>query len=235
MKTKNLRLLLILTIILLVGCNTGRDNKTIILRTTGYIETPADEAIISLRLDCINANIELAKSSLITKSNELNEKLKKYKIDKKEILTTRINLNKAYEWKNNSNVYMGYKASITTSVTIRNLQILDNLYSEFLTNTELTIGDLIYQHSKIDSLNELAYINALKNADKLSNKILSQLNVKNKEIIKISNAEISESENNFEIPIDANDESFLKAKSNLTINIGNMIAVKQIYVQYRIY
>lgn len=226
---------IILSVILLTGCNAEKDYKTILLKTSGIVEVAPDEASISLNLSCVDKNIEQAKTCLLTISSRLNEDLVKFKIRKEDILTTNVNLNKDYVWINNSNIFNGYLASTTTRVKIRDLTVLDDVYTKLLSNENLTIGSLTYNHSKLDSINEVAYLLALENANKLADKILSRLPEKNKAIARISNFEITRSEINPESGFRNLEKTVVQEQSQLTVNIGNMIAEKALYVEFKIY
>jgi len=229
------RLSILLSVIMLISCNPEKDSKTILLKSSGIVEVAPDEASLSLNLSCVDKNIEQAKSCLLNISSRLNEDLINFKIRKEDILTTNVNLNKDYVWINNSNIFNGYLASTTTRVKIRDLTILDEVYTKLLSNENLTIGSLIYNHSKLDSINEVAYLIALENADKLADKILSRLPEKNKAITQISNFEITRSKINPEPGLMKNEEFAVQDQSQLTVNIGNMIAEKALYVEFKIY
>jgi uncharacterized protein YggE len=226
---------LILSVVLLVSCNSGNDYKTILLKTSGSVEIAPDEASIIINASCINKDIKQAKSCLIDITSSLNDDLLNFGIQKEDILTTNVNLSKDYIWTNNSEVFNGYRASTTTSVRVRDLKILDELYSNLLSNDKLGIGSLTYGHSKMDSINNIAYLKALENANKLADQILSQLPEKNKSIMQVSNFEISGSEPMPEVKYKNLEESQVLDKSNLTINFGNMVAIQQLYVEYKIY
>lgn len=229
------RLLYFLMIISLIGCVTKENFKTIILKTTGYIEVKPDEASIQIQINCIDKNLEIAKNCLLEKSNGLIATLTQFGIQAQDILTTRVDLNKDFIWQNNSYVFNGYSASTSANVMIRDLKVLETLYPELLSNDQLTIGGLTYQHSKIDSLNEMAYLNALDNANKLADKILSTLPEKNKMITEISNIEISKIDNNINAQPSYSREVNELEKLKLPISVGNMIAEQQLYVVFKIY
>jgi len=229
------RLSLILSVILLVGCSTDKEYKTILLKTTGLVEITPDEANIIVNASCVNMNIIQAKSSLVDVNSKLIDDLLDSGIQKEDILTTNVSLNKEYVWRNNSEIFNGYRASTSTSIRIRDLRILDGLYSELLSNDKLNVGALTYGCSKMDSINEIAYLRALENANSLADKILSQLPEKNKIITRISNFEISESEAKAELSYKRLEASEAIDKSKLTISIGKMAAVQQLYIEYKIY
>ena len=220
---------------MLISCTPEKNYKTILLKTNGIVEVAPDEASLTLNLSCVDKNIEQAKTCLLTISSRLNEDMINFKIMQEDILTTNVNLNKDYVWINNSNIFNGYLASTTTRVKIRDLTILDEVYTKLLSNENLTIGSLTYNHSKLDSINEVAYLIALENANKLADKILSRLPEKNKAITRISNFEITRSEINPEPVLRNLEKSVVQDQSQLTVNIGNMIAEKALYVEFKIY
>ena len=229
------RLSILLSVIMLISCNPEKDSKTILLKSSGIVEVAPDEASLSLNLSCVDKNIEQAKACLVNISSMLNEDLLNFGIKKEDILTTNVNLNKDYVWINNSNIFNGYQASTTTRVTIRDLAILDEVYTKLLSNEKLTIGSLSYNHSRLDSINEVAYLNALEKANKLADKILSRLPEKNKSITQISNFEITRSEINPEPNLRKLEEFEVQDQNQLTVNIGNMIAEMHLYVEFKIF
>jgi uncharacterized protein YggE len=231
---KNLSL--ILSVILLVSCNPEKESKTILVKTSGFVEIAPDEASIILDANCVDMNIKQAKACLIDITSKLNDDLTNFGIQKEDILTTNVNLSKDYVWSNNSEVFNGYRASTTTRVKVRDLKILDELYSKLLSNEKLTIGSLSYSHSKMDSINGVASLRALENANYLADQILSQLPEKNKTITQVSNFEISKSEvqpernaKMLEVSEQALDNT------SITVNLGNLMAVQHLFVEFKIY
>jgi uncharacterized protein YggE len=230
-------IIFLLSAVLLFGCNNtidnnNKSNSTILLKSTGFIESVPDEATIYIHLSCVDKNIQRAKSCLIDKTEKLTSELLSSGIQKPDILTTNVNLNKEFNWINNSNVFKGYNASTSMNVKVRDLEILDGLYTKLLGNEQLTIGSLTYQHSNIDSLNALAYIKALESADYTAEKILDQLPQENKEIIQISNIEISRSDNRLKA---MSFEADLREENQMTVNVGNIVVEQRLFVEYRIY
>ena len=226
---------MVLIIFINVSCNSNNNVKTIYLQTDGYVITAPNKANISIQIYCVDKNIEHSKNCLIEKSKNLNEDLLNFGIQNKDILTTRVDLSKEYDWLNNSSIFIGYRTSTTTNVTVNDLKILDTLYPILLSNENYLIQNLTYQHSKIDSLNELAYINALDNANKLADKILSRLPEKNKMIVQISNFKIPKSDDNTEVEYKLSRNLPEMNQETLPINIGDMVVEQHLYIEYKIY
>jgi len=222
--------------IILLGCDDGRhraNSKTIVLKAKGHVEAPPDEAGIVVNLKCVDKDIQKAKACLIEKTKRLTDNLISKGVNHSDILTTRVNLQKDYIWRNNSSVFNGYATSTSMSVRIRNLEILDDLYTGLLGNEQLTLGPLTYYHSAIDSLSRVAYLNALESANKIAETILSQLPEKNVSIARIGNVEL---------PANATREQAVRYKladadseETMTVNAGNIRIEQTLYVEYAIF
>lgn len=192
------KLLILLTLGILAGCQSNptpdsKRYKTIMIRSFGEVETLPDQATFHINLACLDRSVRTSKECLVVKSNDLNRKLLSFGIKKADILTTAVDLNKSYTWKNNSRVFEGYSATTMLYVTLRDINRLDEIYTELLENQNLDLGGLAYSHSKLDSVKNEAYVNALKKADVLAEKLLTALPEDKKEILKIGNVEISAS------------------------------------------
>lgn len=205
--------------------------KTIMLKTEGFIETVPDMASFSIRLECLDKNIKVSKQCLIGKSNELMQKLLRYGIDSNDILTTTVSLYKSYEWNRNTRTFIGYQASTSLNVRVKNLDNLDIVYTDLIDNQNLSLGGLTYSHSKLDSLKNEAYLEALSNANKTAEVILSELPEKKKEVIKISNVKISSTEFKREYAAtEAEDDIY----ESINISYGAISVNASLYVEYLI-
>ena len=218
-----------------LSCQQKTAHKSFVLKSSGYVLAEPDEASIDLNLSCVDKNLERAKSRLVSKANSVSEMLDKLGITKNDILTTSLRLNKDYSWQNGSNVFSGYNASSQLHVVIRNLDILGEFYSRFLLMEDLSIGNLNYQHSKMDSLSNEAYLNALDNANMLADKLLTKLPESNKSIVKVSNVEISNTGNTelYETNMVSNAE--VSSRAQMPVSTGNMAVEQTLYVVYSIY
>ncbi len=229
----------IVCILVLASCNTssGSDSsfKTIMIRSTGEVETVPDEATFRISLNCLQSTVKSSKDCLVTKSNELIGRLQSLGVPKNDILTTSVDMNKSYTWRNNSNVFEGYNSSTTLIITIKNIDSLDEIYTELLENRNLELGGLSYSHSKIDSLENEAYAKALQKSGVLADKLLEKLPEGKKEVLKIGNVEITSS-----VPEELADANYgiEQAKSvsaqSIGMNSGTVRVEATLFVEYRI-
>ncbi len=208
------------------------------IKATGEVETLPDMASFRIELSCLKKSIKESKACLVDKSNELNKTLLGFGIDQKDILTTAVNLNKSYNYTNNSQVFAGYNSSTTLYITIRDLNNLDIIYTELLENRNLELNALAYSHSKLDSLKNEAYVKALKNSQVLADKLLSEIPGAKKEILKIGNVEISSSlpeaeEAKYDLQSEAMASGLARNKS-ISISKGTVVVNAVLYVEFQV-
>ena len=211
--------------------------KTIVLKSNGSVQVKPDEASASITIKCINKNIEAANECLVKESASLKSILVGLGIEEKDILTTQVNLNKSFVWRNNSNVFDGYNASTAVNVTVRDLAIISNFYTELLTHDKFIISSLSYHHSDYETLKKQAYLNALENSNSLAKDILAKLPETSKEIMQVSNVEIKASSGpSFERKsLQFSEISNDSANAGISITVGNMVIEQTLFVEYRIF
>jgi len=229
------RLILILSVLIMTGCGSKNDYKSLILKTDAFVEAEPDEAVITIQVSCVDKKIESAKKCLIEKTEKLNSDLSSFGILPEDILTTGVTLTKDYIWTDNSNVFNGYNASTSLNVRVHDLKILDGLYTELLSNEQLTLGSLTYYHSKIDSLNGVACLKALEKASLIADKILTQLPEKNKTIIKVSNIEIPENDDTPRLQYKALEVAAASDQSSIIVNTVKIRVEQQLFVEFKVY
>lgn len=237
------QLLIVLMALVYAGCQSHSPNerslhKTLMLKSYGEVETLPDMASFYIHLSCLDKSVKLSKECLVTKSNELTKQLHAAGIKEEDVLTTSVDMNKSYRWEKNTQVFEGYNSSTRMFVTVRDLNALDEIYTDLLENKNLNLGGLSYSHSKLDSLKNEAYLTALKKAGLLADKLLSELPESKKEVLQIGNVELSAS-----VP-EAKEYGFLaemKSKSNfspqknaISISKGTVVVNATLFVEYLI-
>ena len=165
--------------------------KTITLKASGEVSVAPNKASFHINLECQNLNLLKTRSCIVKKSAKLNELILAFGIAAKDLVTTSVNLNKEYDWKQNTRVFKGYKATMGTSVIVRDLNKLEKLYSKLLADDKIKLGGLNYGHTKIDSLGRLAYARALQNANQLADVLILEMGSSSKEISRVSNSTLS--------------------------------------------
>ncbi len=235
------KLLAIGFLLAIVGCqrSAGVDPsfKTIMIKSVGEIETVPNEATFQISLYCLDRSVKISKNCLVLKSNELTAKLQSMGIKKEDILTTSVTMDKSYTWRNNSNVFDGYRSATSLIVKVKNIETLDEIYTELLENRNLEIGGLSYSHSQIDSLKNEAYAQALKKSGILADKLLEKLPEDEKEVLKIGNVEITSSmpkTGRFERDGAMEEATAVVANQSIGISTGTIRIDATLYVEYQI-
>ncbi|HSI89712.1 MAG TPA: SIMPL domain-containing protein [Adhaeribacter sp.] len=211
------------------------------IKAAGEVETVPDMATFRIQLSCLKPTIGASKQCLVDKSNALHKKLLSFNLDPKDILTTSVDLQKGYEWRNNSRVFTGYNSSTTMIVTVKNLDNLDRIYTELIENQNLEIGNLAYSHSKLDSLKNEAYLKALRNSKVLADRLLTELPEKKKEILKIGNVAITSSlpeakdaQQDYAYAEAAAAGVRTQANQNISVSRGTVLVNAELFVEYLI-
>ena len=231
------KIVYIIILLSLVGCNKSADVKSVLvnIEASGEIQLVPDIASIAVNVSCTDK--DLSKSTECTRKNidELFSLLEENKIDKNDYHSSRIDLTKEYIWKNNSQVFNGYKSSSTINILFKNLDTMSTVITKIMTMKNASLYNLNYSHSEIETFTNKAYLKALDNSKTLSNEIKDKLGGKSVEISQISN--ISGAFDTNESGLYEKKE-FSKNRSNsaapIQINPGALKIVKDIYVQYRI-
>lgn len=119
--------------------------------------------------------------------NQLFELLNKYKISNEDFHSSRINLEKEYVWRKNSQVFTGYRSSGTIDILFKDLENMSKVLTKTMLMRNVGVSNLNYSHSNIDALVINAYLEALDNSKKLASKIKNKLQARSVEILEVSN------------------------------------------------
>jgi uncharacterized protein YggE len=207
------------------------------IKSVGEIEALPNEATFHISLFCLDKSVKSSKNCLVLKSNELVDKLRSMGVKKNDILTTSVTMEKSYTWRGNSTVFEGYRSATSVIVTIKNIDTLDEIYTELLENRNLELGGLEYNHSQIDSLQNEAYVKALKKSGTLADKLLEKLPEDDKEVVKIGNIEITSSmpkARNYEMDGVVTEQASSNYNHSIKINAGTVKVQATLYVEYQI-
>lgn len=120
-------------------------------------------------------------------------------------------------------------------ITVKNIEKLEEIYTELLENQNLELGGLSYKHSKLDSLQNEAYVIALEKAGILSDRLIETLPESRKEILKIGNVEISASmPEPRDFGREVQQEAMAYQDRSVAINKGTVKVTSILFVEYQI-
>lgn len=234
---------IIFAAILFIACGLSTINAQMIsLTTKGEVEVIPDIVSTNISITKTNKDATILKKEIIKISEELNKRFSKLDIDKKDIQTSNLQINKEYNWINNQKVFKGYRANINTKVIFRNLKGLEKIYADLLDNEDITLNGLHYDYSKKEEAENEAYIKALNNANVLAEKLFNETKSKSFHLSKEPKIVIESISNNGETPTptprpmykaSANYEVMDVNSSMVDVNAGTITYTKNLTVVYK--
>ena len=231
-------LLLLSSFLLLVSCRTNTavqpPYKSMMIKSVGEVEVQPDMASFYVNLSCIDKSIEQSKQCLVSQSKNLHSKLIGFGIEEKDLQTGSVTMNKSYIWNNGTRIFEGYRSTTQVFVTIRNIDKLDDVYTSLLGDELLELAALNYSHSKMDSLKNEAYINALDKSMATVDKLLENLPESKKEVMNIGNVEINTQAPELKYRFGNADRMEVDANQTVAISPGIIRINATLFVEYRI-
>lgn len=169
---KNIHLAILMMIVSLTSFSINA--QKISLTSKGEVEVTPDIASTIINIQKTSKEADELKSKILKISKDLNKEFSKLNIEDKDIQTSNLQINKEYNWVNGKKVFKGYRASINTTVTFRNIDDLEKIYTKLLSNENITVNGIQYDYSKKDEAENDAYINALNKANVLAEKLFNE-------------------------------------------------------------
>lgn len=180
----------------LIGCSQIQ-TKSIYVSGNGEIEVVPDMAYLSVNASSTKPSAKESFSFTSEAINSLISECNALGIEKKDIKTSHISIDKQYQWINNTQTFMGYYSSAYLKITVRNLDLLGQLTEKVLETKTNEINGVAYDHSKYDSLYNEAGVIALRNAKGIATKMAGEMGLKLSTVIRISNEKSAQSAGGF--------------------------------------
>jgi hypothetical protein len=231
----------ILTLIFLYSCGSlkelKKEKRILIIQSSGKSFSNPDIFVTYLNIEKrpINKKMQcdVYADSIVKK---LKETLKSNNIENYKIEKGRLKQNQAFSLvKGEPDKFLGNYCQSSLALSLYKEKESNKIYSLLL--NKFNVAEQKYYSTKMDSLNLIAYENAIKNADLLSNHLIKKLGLKSKKLIRITN--INESSKSNDLLHKVNDypswifgSSFLQAINFLKENL--IIVNKEITVEYEI-
>ena len=232
------KIVYIIVLLSLFGCDKSDDVKSIHvnIEASGEIQLVPDMASIAVNISCTNKDLSISTECTKMSIDELFALLNENNIKKDEYHSSRINLEKTSIWKNNSQVFNGYKSSSTINILFRNLETMSVVITKIMTMENASLYNLSYSHSEIDSFANKAYLESLDNSKTLAIEIKNKLGGRSVEVSQISN--IRENFGTNESVTLRENKQLSRYSPNepttIQVNPGSLKIIKDIYVQYRV-
>ena len=198
---------------------------TISVSGEGIVKIIPDEAIVRIRVEHKGSSAIEVKQSNDKVIDEVLKRCKKMKIDKKDVLSERIYLNKNYDYNRKKYEYV---ATQSLRIYLRDLSKYEKLMPELLNSGINRIDGVNFQSSKIEDYKAQARLKAVENAKMKAEAYAGVLDQKIGKAISIS-------ENQSAVqPFPLQRFALEKASADFSANNAETIAVGEINVTAKI-
>lgn len=135
--------------------------RTLSTSGMGEVRAKADRAEVMMQTSSTQKSASLAKQEVDRRINVFLEKLAAMKIPEKDIVASGLRISPEYEYNNQSRLFSGYTAYRDISVTLNDLDKLDELL-EMATDSEIAfIHNIALKATDEDKLKKQAFDNAI--------------------------------------------------------------------------
>ena len=125
-----------------VSCDAQTSQRTIITSGSALVSVSANMAELSLQLQAVNRNGAVAKEDVDSRVNDFIRALKRIGIDKADVIAPTLRLSPGYEYINQKQRFTGFRAVRSVTVTLNNLEQLNELMDTALDSGIDQIGQL---------------------------------------------------------------------------------------------
>ncbi len=174
---------------LFFSCQSKNEPRSISVTGTAKMKVVPDMVEVSLRAYTVKPAMRDAVAETQTAVNEILAVCKRYVTDPADIKVSSISTNKAYEYRNNSDQFIGYDAEQVLEVTLKNISQIERFTEELLATKISKIENVRYGHTKADSLLREVNLMALEDARKTAEKMCGKMNAGLGELMYLSNFE----------------------------------------------
>jgi hypothetical protein len=210
----------------------GLASDTLIkLTTEGEVKIVPDLVAFDIAVVCINKELKESHGCVANKSRELSNIFSAHNIDRDDIHSSSISLDKFYRWEKNRQVFKGYRTSVSIEVTVVDLNNLNPLMNDLIQGENLKISGVKFSHSKLSEYQNDAYIQALDNAKTLANRMKDNLEKENIDVIEVSN-EKEKMVGQPQLRVSAMEA---RGGQNDLINVGRLTVHQRLNVHFRLF
>lgn len=189
-----MRTFIFLSALVFSACNAPEKNY---IHVTGHarLKIVPDMVELSLRAQNVKPAMKDAVAQTQSDINEILAVCNKYVLSPADIKVSTISTNKAYDYRNNHEVFTGFEASQILEVSLKDISAIEKFTEELLATRISRIDNIRYNHTKADSIMREVNLMALDDARKTAEKMCQKMNSSLGKINYLSNFEPSENGN----------------------------------------
>ena len=171
------------------ACTAPDGQKTIDVTGKGKIKVVPDMVELSLKAYTVKPAMKEAVAVTQAAVREMMAVCSKYVVDPADVKVSSISTNKAYEYRNGKEQFVGYDALQVLDVALKDISKIERFTEELLATKISKIENIRYNHTKADSILREVNLMALEDARMTAEKMCGKMNASLGELVYLSNYE----------------------------------------------
>ena len=171
----------------MTSCQSNPDKKLIKVVGQASKKVVPDMVELSLRAYSVRPSMKDAVAETQAAVAQIQNVCKRYAVNIEDIKVSSISTNKAYEYHNNSERFVGYDAMQVLDVTLKDISKIERFTEELLATKISKIDNIRYNHTKADSIMREVNLLALEDAHKTAEKMCNKMNTSLGTVVYLSN------------------------------------------------
>ncbi len=153
-------------VLLAIACQAQTDPEGRLVSTHGYgeVKVAPDQAIVSLTARATHRTGKAAKQDVDDRVNRFLDNLKKLSIPQSDVVASQLRIQPRYEYRSNSNRFVGYEASRHVQVTLKKLDDLTEVMDAGLNAGVGNIDSVSYESSEEEKYRLQAHRQAIEDS-----------------------------------------------------------------------
>ncbi|MDO8364575.1 MAG: SIMPL domain-containing protein [Actinomycetota bacterium] len=119
--------------------------SSVTVRGTALASVTPDRAHVSLALSHLAADAATALDEVAERSQQLESLLAGLEFEKADWVTEGVQVAEEYQWKNDTNVLVGHRASTAVTVTVRSLDLVGKVIRDGVTTAGASVRSLVWR------------------------------------------------------------------------------------------
>jgi uncharacterized protein YggE len=175
--------------LLLFGCTPTSSTTTPPRQVTvvgyGKVSAYPDQAEITVEVSFTKPKLKEAAAEVQAVITQVNGVVKPFVQTEQDLRTSTVSTNKAYDYRNNKEIFTGFQATQSLTIRLADLKRLEPFMEALLQTRISSIRHLSYSHTQADSLHREATLIAMRNSLKAADKLCAGLGQKRGAVLQV--------------------------------------------------
>jgi uncharacterized protein YggE len=174
--------------LLLFGCtptSTTSTPRQVTVVGYGKVSAYPDQAEITVEVSFTKPRLKDAVAEVQAVITQVSGVMKPFVRTDNDLRSSAVSTNKDYEYRNNKEVFTGYQATQSLTITLADLKRIEPFMEALLQTRISSIRNLSYSHTQADSLHREATLIAMRNSLKAADKLCAGLGQKRGAVLQV--------------------------------------------------